>query len=379
MNKYRIFILLLSVLTLASSFAQKKKAKAKAKPKVQVQELSPAQKLYQTMLSATAKVMFIDSVVVDKDNFLAHIPLVPEMGTLTAYNKFFKTQKGKDGSVYEDELKNTRYFSLGDSIEQKGIYTSDRLGHEWSAPRFISELGNEYQEPNYPFLMPDGSTMYFAAKGDKSIGGYDIFITKKNFDSNQFYQPENYGLPFNSTANDYLIVFDEINSLGWLVSDRYQTEGKVCIYTFVPTSQRQGFEADNLSNEQVKSYADIRSIKDTWGFGDRDKAMVRLAGLLQGNKSKTSLQSFRFEINDEIVYTNTAQFKSPQSRQLLVQLQELEKEFSAINNDLDKKRQAYKSGNKNLRSAILQQEEKVEKLRVNIMNLQKEIRNIENK
>ena len=47
-----------------------------------------------------------------------------------------------------------------------------------------------------------------------------------------FYIPDNYGLPYNSTANDYFLAIDERNNLGWLVSDRYQPEDKVCILYF---------------------------------------------------------------------------------------------------------------------------------------------------
>ena len=52
-----------------------------------------------------------------------------------------------------------------------------------------------------------------------------------------FYIPDNYGLPYNSTANDYFLAIDERNNLGWLISDRYQPEDKVCIYIFVPNKK----------------------------------------------------------------------------------------------------------------------------------------------
>ena len=64
------------------------------------------------------------------------------------------------------------------------------------------------------------------------LEGFDIYTTRLDVDNGGFYIPDNYGLPYNSTANDYFLAIDERNNLGWLVSDRYQPEDKVCIYIF---------------------------------------------------------------------------------------------------------------------------------------------------
>ena len=49
--------------------------------------------LYEEMLPATAKIIVFDSVVVDKDNFIDHIPLGKEAGVFTAYNRHFNTEE----------------------------------------------------------------------------------------------------------------------------------------------------------------------------------------------------------------------------------------------------------------------------------------------
>lgn len=48
-------------------------------------------------------------------------------------------------------------------------------------------------------------------------------------------------MPFNSTANEYLLAIDDYDTLGWLVTDRNQPADSVCIYTFEPTSIRKDF------------------------------------------------------------------------------------------------------------------------------------------
>ena len=53
------------------------------------------------------------------------------------------------------------------------------------------------------------------------------------------------GFPFNSYANDYMLVIDETCNVGWFASDRYQPEGKVCIYTFIPNESRNPYDYEN--------------------------------------------------------------------------------------------------------------------------------------
>ena len=95
---------------------------------------------------------------------------------------------------------------------------------------------------NYPFMLSDGITLYYAAVGVESFGGYDIFVTRYDMDEKKFLYPENLGMPFNSPANDYMLAIDEFNQLRWFFSDRNQTENKVCIYIFIKNDIRKEYE-----------------------------------------------------------------------------------------------------------------------------------------
>ena len=80
------------------------------------------------------------------------------------------------------------------------LYTSDKLGDEWSQPLLLEGINEGISEAAYPFMLTDGTTFYFAGKGDESIGGYDIFMTRYNSQTGRFLNPENIGMPFNSEA-----------------------------------------------------------------------------------------------------------------------------------------------------------------------------------
>jgi len=118
------------------------------------------------------------------------------------------------------------------------IFSSFKLLDNWSLPVSVSNVINTDANENYPFLMLDGVTLYFASDGENSIGGYDIFITKYASGSQDFLVPENIGMPFNSPANDYMMVIDEQQRIGWFATDRNQPAGKVMIYKFIPNETK---------------------------------------------------------------------------------------------------------------------------------------------
>ena len=332
-------------------------------------------KMFESMVPSTAKLMFIDSVVVDKKDFLNSLPLNKESGKLTYFNSFFNANKEVNTTVYINEFKNRSYYAEGDST-QSSIYTIDKLGNKWSIPVKISEITTDYQNPDYPFLCSDGVTLFFGAKGPKSMGGYDIFMTRYNGDDGTWYEPENYGLPYNSTANDYLLAIDDYDQLGWLVTDRRQEEGKVCIYTFVPTTPRQNFENDDLTQKQLNSFARILKIEDTWQFGNREAALKRVEDLKKRNtQGKKVTSNINFVINDNVTYHSISEFKSSSAREKYKQLVALQDKYNQNIATLQQLRDDYaKNRTKDLAKDILFYEKEVEQQTARIKDLKKIIR-----
>ncbi|MBR1469862.1 MAG: hypothetical protein IJ605_07125 [Prevotella sp.] len=354
----------------------------KAAPKPVVVEETPAERLFKTMLPATAKVLFIDSVVVEKDGFLSQIPLSKEAGTISTYEAFFNRPAQVALGVFKNEFGDRCYYADGDTLAT-ALYSIDFLGNGWSKPRELTELGGDYQSPNYPFLQADGTTLFFAAKGDNSLGGYDIFMTRYDNENARFYRPENYGLPFNSTANDYFIAFDEVNELGYLVSDRYQPEGQVCIYIFVPTFPRANFDGEDVSTEQLRRYAKLNSISETWRFGDRQTALQRYQGVSSERGQHQSANAFNFVINDNLVYHKMTDFRSPQSRELYQKYATLSATIDTDERTLSLQRDKFANASareqKQMREAMLRLENKVEEAQKQLRQLAREIRYIENR
>ena len=216
------------------------------------------------MLKGVEEVCIIDSFVVDKANFLDTYKISEESGKLFTYNKFFKTEGDHPGTVYETELANKIYYSEKDKNGLLNIFSKNKMLDEWSKgwelPSSINASGNT----NYPYVLTDGVTIYYASDGESSIGGYDIFVTRYNTATDTYMRPENVGMPFNSPYNDYMYVIDEYNNLGWFASDRYQPEGKVCIYVFIPNESKQVYNYEAMDPKQIVALAQLHSLKTTW-------------------------------------------------------------------------------------------------------------------
>lgn len=370
-------VILLSLVTLFpyAVSAQRKGKNVKAK-RPAVVAMSPGLKIFKSMLSSTAKVMFIDSVVVEKDNFLSMLPLNSESGHLSIANP--KEDFVNQMAVYQNDFGDRRIIAKGDS-SNSALYTQTMLGNKWSKAASMSGIDNSlYKLQNYPFLAADGVTLFFSAEGEESMGGRDIFMSTFDSDNSEWYKPQNYGLPFNSTDNDYLLAIDDVDTLGWLVTDRHQPEGKVCIYTFVPTEVRQNFDDDDLDDSELTSFARIVSIKDTWQFGNRNAALARRDKMLKRlNEKNVQDNAIWFAIDDNTVITSPLQFKSDESRNLYKQTEELRKMIKQTETELDNYRKSYHEGNHSLSDKILKAEKEQEQQQTDLYSLEKRIRNIE--
>ena len=347
MARYILF-LICCLFAFTSTQAQKKKVvkKKETKAKVVATDKKVDNSLFATMLLNTDKLLVIDSVVVDKESFLKHLDLQNENGYVGIEN---------DNAWFINALKNKKIYASGDSLSGRKLILAYYVNSKWEDRRPISELNTLFSDINFPFLMPDATTLFFSAKGHNSIGGFDIYTTRLDVDNGGFYIPDNYGLPYNSTANDYFLAIDERNNLGWLVSDRYQPEDKVCIYIFVPNKNRVKLAQEGFDNNTIKKLAQLNSIQDTWNFGNKQEALRNLERLRsQRNTENKGRESVLFIVNDRIKYTSLSQFKSNKSKQLFAKLEDNKQLVAKQKNELESLRIQYKHANKAKQSSLKQ-------------------------
>lgn len=339
-------------------------------------QISDAQKLLKKaesgakFLNRVEDVAIIDSVVVNKSDVIHSIPLNPDLGSLVQSQINPAAGKVTDKIQYKTQRSDRVYFS--EPVNgQMDLFTAYKLLDNWSETESIKDLNTRANE-NYPFLMLDGVTLYFASDGDRSMGGYDIFITRFNSSTNKYLEPENIGMPFNSPYNDYMMIVDDIHRVGWFVSDRYQPTGKVAIYRFIPNVEKKIIRTENrdslIALAQIKHFTKMTK-----------KEQTTTQSVIPVPKNTPETQIF---ITDSIVYSDVSQFKSEDARNAYLELQNTISEMNTVKSELDHKRTDYAETTddilkKSFGSEILLLEEKLRTLEPIINQLTTRMRNSE--
>lgn len=325
---------------------------AKARPKERETTLANRNQYLEKLqraISRTEDIQIIDSLIVNKDIFLSAYKLSPDAGSLSAFNDVFETNKKIESTVYTNGKGSKIYFGQpsGDKIS---LFSMDKLLNGYGNEKKISNnnlgiTGNT----NYPFVLTDGSTIYFAGEDENGLGGYDIYVTRYNLNNDTYLTPELLNMPFNSTANDYLYVFDEEKGIGWFATDRFQPEGKVCVYTFIPNEEVTLIESDDEIYKENR--AKMASIKNTWRPGKNYSTLIANA-----RKEKAivpqKVSDFTFVIDDKYTYNAYADFKSSNARNLYFEANEKRKALISTEQDLEAKRSEYITVSGNQRSSL---------------------------
>jgi len=252
------------------------------------------------LINRVEDIAVFDSVVVNKNEFLRYYKFSSELGNVKQERIKLNSKQTVDKVTYTTQRGDRLCYS--DSANgNMDIYSSFKLLDEWSKPTSISSVINTKANENYPFLLLDGVTMYFAADGENSIGGYDLFITKYSATSKDFLAPENIGFPFNSFANDYMMVIDEQQRLGWFATDRNQPAGKVMIYKFIPNETKVLFRSED--NDKLHQVARLKVYRKA------EKVDAAPIAVIQ-SETINSDSKINVVINDSTVYTHFEQFQS---------------------------------------------------------------------
>lgn len=347
----------------------------------EAQELMTKYRKGERLIRSVENITVIDSFVVDKQTFLDAYKLSEQAGTLKVTND--GAGKTDDMTVeFINEMGDKMLLSEKDENGNSKLYASVKLIDSWSKPQKLKGINEDMTELNFPFLESDGTTLYFSAKGDESLGGYDIFITRTDSEENSFFKPDNIGYPFNSEFNDYMYAIDDYNNLGWFASDRYQPEGKVCVYVFVPNDTKITYDYDAEGKDKMISLAKLDNIALTQTDNNTvARAKQRLAKVMYATGNKTQKADFNFIVNDNRTYTSLNDFRKTKAKQMFQEMTKKQSDLNALEKELEQLREKYSKSNQaskdSMTPRILDKEKRVNDLRNEIERMSITIRNIE--
>lgn len=323
----------------------------------------------KNLLERVEKIELIDTMLVDAADFFANYMLSPSTGDLldpASLPEEFASQN--PSMVFMPQDGKEMLWAMPSAVTGSRIVRSQILDDGTvTPPESIGDAINSIGATDYPFIQDDGMTIYFAAKGDNSLGGYDIFMTRRSPDG-EIMQPQNIGMPYNSPFNDYMMVIDEARNLGWWASDRSGIPGKVTIYIFRPSAVRVNLNPDN---EYIIDHALLRGQLTTGG----------LEALLTDkvNDTEAEEEPFAMPMGNGKVYTSLSDFRNPAARKTMEELLMKKKEMESLNAELTKMRLAYGKGDKKKAAEITNMEKRLEELSANIRRLSNRVVSSENK
>ncbi len=146
------------------------------------------------------------------------------------FRSFMDKRKKEKSVIYLPRNGERVYYSSYGETGDKGrdIYFVNKLPNgDWSKPQAMpSSINTDYDE-DYPFLHPNGKTLYFSSKGHNSMGGYDVFKTTYNSSTQTWSKPVNLEFPINSPDDDILFVTDSLEKHAFFSTGRYSPYGKL--------------------------------------------------------------------------------------------------------------------------------------------------------
>lgn len=215
-----------------------------------------------------------------------------------------------------------------------------------------------------PFVTEDGETLYFAAKRHDSLGGYDLYMTRRDGDGG-FYEPTNIGMPFNTPGDDLLYVLDETAAIGWWATRKPDTD-TVDIMVFVPNKERITYDTERDDLAALASTADP-ALTIPEGFNtEAARARIPVPATTMQQRKDPDVQPLRLSLGNGRIVDSPSQLRNRQAAAQLQQVLELRGRVDGLNAQLKDMRSRYAAGNKNLTGDIRAAEAQLDNLKTQL-------------
>lgn len=330
-------------------------------------------------LSRVEKVVVIDSIALPADDFFKSYKLPASSGRLLLPMEI-PLEDHQPGAVmaFMNEGEDYLIWGEADSVGNVHLVESLRLlDGSWQQPSPASPILNRGGYSDYPFMMADGVTLYYASSGRESIGGYDIFVATRDPSTGEFLQPQNIGMPFNSPYDDFMLAIDEENGVGWWATDRNLLGDRVTVYVYLLNDLRRNYDPDD---ERLIEMARLSDFHATQNPDDREK-YEEILSLIEGIDPDhvETAPEFRLPIGDGKYYTHYSDFNNSGARDTMRKYVAARKKFDSTESYLQKLYRRYSANHAdNVRQDILNLESELENQRKILNSIRSDIYRLEN-
>jgi outer membrane protein OmpA-like peptidoglycan-associated protein/tetratricopeptide (TPR) repeat protein len=138
----------------------------------------------------------------------------------------------------------------------------------WQLPVNLGDSINTSGDEMSPFIHPDDQTLYFSSDYLIGLGGFDIFVSKRNM-SGGWGKPKNLGYPINTHRDETGLIVNARGNTAYFASDINPENGRD-IFQFklykdvrpVEVSYMKGTVIDEKTRQRLQANFELYNLKD---------------------------------------------------------------------------------------------------------------------
>jgi hypothetical protein len=188
----------------------------------------------------------------------------------------------------------------------------------WGVPENLGNVINTDDDEGFPRLTDDGKTLYFASKGHKTMGGFDIFRSYWDESKKEWTKPENVGYPINNPDNNMVFSLCSNNRDAYVSMYRKEDSmGELDIYKVIfneveerKTALKGLVTFEGIETKDIKVH--LKVYNDTLLVTDRDINFKteRFTVNLEPGKYKFVLETEKYpKIEEQIKILGMSNYK----------------------------------------------------------------------
>ena len=220
------------------------------------------------------------------------------------------------------------------------LYEISKVNDTWTSPKNLGSTINSNENEKSPYLHTDGKTLFFASTNFPSLGGFDIFYSRKDSLGN-WQKPINIGYPINTVADEISLFVSTDGNQAYFASNNLNGIGGWDIYSFGlyegAKPERVLFLKGDLIDENKQIIEDVEleiknlTTQEITTIKVDAGTYVSSLTLAKDDDVLITIKKEGFAFNSTYISTEDTSFNSPSALNFEMQSLEQGKSFSIEN------------------------------------------------
>ena len=220
------------------------------------------------------------------------------------------------------------------------LYEISKVNDTWTSPKNLGSTINSNENEKSPYLHTDGKTLFFASTNFPSLGGFDIFYSRKDSLGN-WQKPINIGYPINTVADEISLFVSTDGNQAYFASNNLNGIGGWDIYSFGlyegAKPERVLFLKGDLLDENKQIIEDVEleiknlTTQEITTIKVDAGTYVSSLTLAKDDDVLITIKKEGFAFNSTYISTEDTSFNSPSALNFEMQSLEQGKSFSIEN------------------------------------------------